>query len=161
MHHRIAAFLLGAWLCGSLFMMFVATGNFNTVDSVLNSPQARPAIQTAGHEQARFLLRFMAGQANQVFFTAWELAQIILGVALAGFLLFGVRNRLLASLAGCLVVLAAFQHFRVTPEMISLATQLDTPASASRFSGLHALYGVIEVVKLLLALVMAGLLLRI
>ena len=39
MHHtRIAAFLLGALLLGSVFMAFVATENFQTVSRILQSP---------------------------------------------------------------------------------------------------------------------------
>src|SRR5713101_435194 len=99
MHHRIAAFLLGAWILGSLFMMFVATQNFGTVDRVLAS--APPTmIQAMGSEHARQLLRYMAGQENQLFFVTWEFAQIVLSATLAGLLLFGVGNRLLATLAG-------------------------------------------------------------
>ena len=158
MHHRIAAFLLGAWILGSLFMMFVATQNFRTVDRVLTS--APPAmIQAIGNEQVRFLLRYMAGQENQLFFVTWEFAQIALSATLAGLLFFGIGNRVLATLAGGLFLLTAVQRFWVTPEMISLAGQLDTSALASRFSGLHALYGGIEVLKLLIALASACILL--
>ena len=34
-HTRIAAFLLGAWLLGTLFMIFVATQNFADPDVVV------------------------------------------------------------------------------------------------------------------------------
>ena len=35
MHHqRIAAFVLGAWIMGSLFMIFVATQNFQMADAL-------------------------------------------------------------------------------------------------------------------------------
>ena len=158
MHRRIAAFLLGAWILGSLFMMFVATQNFGTVDRVLAS--APPTvIQAMGSEHARQLLRYMAGQENQLFFVTWEFAQIVLSATLAGLLFFGVGNRLLATLAGGLFLLTAVQRVWVTPEMISLAGQLDTTALASRFTGLHAIYGGIEVLKLLIALAIACLLL--
>jgi hypothetical protein len=150
MHRRIAAFLLGAWILGSLFMMFVATQNFGTVDRVLAS--APPTmIRAMGSEHARQLLRYMAGQENQLFFVTWEFAQIVLSAALAALLFFVVGNRFLAILAGGLFLLTAVQRFWVTPEMISLAGQLDTATLASRFSGLHAIYGVIEVLKLLIA----------
>jgi hypothetical protein len=157
MHYRIAAFLLGAWILGSLFMMFVATQNFRTVDRVLTSAPA--TIQAIGNEQARYLLRYMAGQENQLFFVVWEFAQIVLSATLAGLLFFGVGNRLLATLAGGLFLLTAVQRFWVTPEMISLAGQLDTSALASKFAGLHAIYGSVEVLKLLIALALACILL--
>ena len=146
MHHRIASFLLGCWILGSLFMMFVATGNFKIAD----------AAQDA---HTRQLLRLMAGQANQMFFLTWELAQIILAAALAGLFFFGVGSRLLASLSTALLLVTVSQHFWITPEMVALTAQLDSAASANRFAMLHAVYGVLEVLKLLIALVIAGILL--
>jgi len=62
------------------------------------------------------------------------------------------------------VIIAAFQHFRVTPEMISLGRLVDFGAGAgspayNQFWRLHGLYGVLEVVKLILLAVVAGFLL--
>ena len=158
MYHRIASFLLGCWILGSLFMMFVAIENFGAVDRVLAS--APPAmIQAGGNEQARPLLRYMAGLENQKFFVTWELAQVLLSAALAAVFFFGVGSRWLSSLAGALLLLTVFQHFWITPEMILLSVHLDTAASSNRFAALHATYGIIEVLKLLIALIIAGLLL--
>jgi hypothetical protein len=160
MHYRIAAFLLGAWILGSLFMMFVATQNFRTVDRVLTSapPHAEQTIQTLGPGRARDLLRYLAGEENQLFFNSWETTQLILGVGLAGVLFFGAHNKLLAGLAAGLLILTAFQHFQVTPEMIALSRSIDTQSSPpNQFWRLHALYGGIEVLKLLVALLLAGL----
>jgi hypothetical protein len=162
MHHRIAAFLLGAWILGSLFMMFVATQNFRTVDRVLTSapPQAEQMIQALGQDRARNLLRYLAGEENQLFFNSWEAAQLILGAALAGVLFFGAHNKLLAGLAAGLLILTAFQHFQVTPEMIALSRSIDVQSTPpNQFWRLHAIYGGIEVLKLLLALATAGILL--
>ncbi len=158
MNHRMAAFLLGCWILGSLFMMFVATENFGTADRMLNSPENQKIIQPLGRDPARVLLRDMAGQENQLFFVSWEIAQLILGVALAVFLV-AAGNRLLASLAGVLVILAAIQHFAVTPRMLSLVSQLQAPAAADDFGKLHALYGMIEVGKLIIAILLAVVLL--
>jgi hypothetical protein len=63
-----------------------------------------------------------------------------------------------------MVIVAIFQHFRVTPEMIALGRLVDfgggTGSAAYRqFWRLHALYGVLEVVKLALLIVAAAILL--
>lgn len=167
MHHsRIAAFLLGAWLLGSLFLAFVATRNFRTVDAVLASPppEASKMIQTLGRDHARQLLRYLAGEENRQYFDSWELAQILLGIVLIGFLLFGVEKRLLAGLAGAMLLLTVFEHLKITPDLIWLGRSINflAPAAESQargqFGKLHAIYGVIEVVKLLFALALAGLL---
>jgi hypothetical protein len=165
MHHpRIAAFLLGSWLLGSLFLAFVATGNFRTVDTVLNSPPpaASQMIQTLGRENARQLLRYLAGEENRGYFEAWELAQLVIGTALAGFLLVGSKNRLLAGLAGAMLALTLFQHFKITPEMLSTGRSIDFLPRAiesealRQFWKLHGIYGGIEAVKMLLAATIAG-----
>jgi len=164
--HRIAAFLAGCLILGSLFMIFVATQNFATVDRVLAAPphEATPMFQTLGPENARLLLRYLAGEENRLFFTSWELAQIALGVLLTTVLLLAIKGRLLAGLAGAMLIIALFQHFRVTPEMIALGRLVDfgggsASAAYSQFWRLHGLYGVLEVVKLAVLTIVAGILL--
>jgi hypothetical protein len=164
--HRTAAFLSGCLILGSLFMIFVATENFQTVDRVLASPppEAAQMFQTLGPDNARLLLRYLAGEENRLFFVTWELAEIGLGLALTAILLFAIRSGLLAGLAGGMVIIALFQHFRVTPEMISAGRLIDFGAGAgsaayNQFWRLHGLYGVLEVVKLVLVIVVAGFLL--
>lgn len=164
--HRIAAFLAGCLILGDLFMIFVATQNFATVDRVLAAPQSQPAaqmFQKLGPEDARLLLRYLAGEENRLFFTSWEWAQIALGLLLTALLL-SVRSLLLAGLGGTMLIIALFQRFRVTPEMIELGRLVDFGGGAgsaaySQFWRLHGLYGALEVAKLALLVVLAGILL--
>jgi hypothetical protein len=147
MHHqRIAAFLLGAWIVGSLFMIFVATQNFRMAD-------------TLGDANTHATLRDMAGRLNQVFFVAWERAELALGIALTGILFFGAKKRLQGTLSAAVLLLVAVQHLQVTPQMLTLSAHLDSAAQASQFAKLHAIYGVLEVVKLVIAFALAALLL--
>lgn len=164
--HRIAAFLTGCLILGSLFMIFVATQNFGTVDRVLAAPphQAAQIFQTLGPENARLLLRYLAGEENRLFFTSWELAQIALAALLTATLLLSVKSRLMAGMAGAMLIIALFQHFRVTPEMITLGRLVDFGGGAgsaayNQFWRLHGLYGVLEVVKLILLAIVAAILL--
>ena len=147
-------------------MIFVATQNFATVDRVLAAPpqEAAQMFQTLGPENARLLLRYLAGEENRLFFTNWELTQIALGALLTAVLLLAIQSRLLAGLVGAMLIIALFQHFRVTPEMIALGRLVDFgggsgSAAYSQFWRLHGLYGVLEVVKLALLVVVAGILL--
>ena len=158
MHYsRISAFLLGALLTGSLFMAFVATGNFQTVSEILKSPppQADKMIKVLGDENARLLLRYLAGEENRLFFQTWEIAELVLGLLLAVLFLAG-NKRLLAGLAGAIVILTVFQHFKITPEWVWQGRAIDfvpatgDPTARQQFFKLHAAYGVIEAVKLLL-----------
>lgn len=161
MHYsRIAAFLLGALLAGNLFMAWVATGNFQAVSDTLKTPppQAEKMIRTLGDENARMLLRYLAGEENRRFFQSWETIELILGVLLAGLLFLADRRRLLAGLAASVVILAALEHFKITPELVWQGRSIDfVPATADstarqQFYKLHAAYGMIEAVKLLLIL---------
>jgi hypothetical protein len=163
---RIAAFLLGCLIMGSAFMIFVATQNFATVDRVLAAPphEASRIFQTLGPEDTRLLLRYLAGEENRLFFVNWELAQIALGTLLTAVLLLWLKRRLLAGLAGTMVIVALFQHFEVTPEMLALGRLVDFSGGASsaaygQFWRLHGLYGVLEVVKLVLLIVASAILL--
>src|SRR5580692_9591493 len=159
--HRVAAFLAGCLILGSLFMIFVATQNFGTVDRVLAAPpqEAAPMFQTLGPENARLLLRYLAGEENRLFFTSWELAQIGLGALATAILLLAIKSRLLAGFMGAMLIVALFQHFRVTPEMIALGRQVDfgqaSAGAYNQFWRLHGLYGVLEVGKLVLLAIVA------
>src|SRR6202035_4555600 len=164
--YRIAAFLAGCLILGSGFMIFVATQNFGTVDRVLAAPlpEAAQIFQSLGPENARLLLRYLAGEENRLFFLTWELAQIALGALLTAILLVAIKSRLLAGLTGVMVILALFQHFQVTPQMIALGRLVDFGGGAGSVAytqvwRLHGLYGVLEVVKLALLIIVAALLL--
>jgi hypothetical protein len=159
MHYsRISAFLLGAILTGSLFMAFVASGNFQTVSEILKTPppQADKMIKVLGDENARLLLRYLAGEENRLFFETWETTQLVLGLLLAALLFLGGNKRLLAGLAGAIMILTVFQHFKITPELVWQGRAIDfvpatgDPTARQQFFKLHAAYGVIEVVNLLL-----------
>ena len=165
MHYsRISAFLLGVLLAGSLFMAFVATENFQTVSNILKSPppQAEKMIRSLGDENARLMLRYLAGEENRLFFQIWETAQLVLGLLLAALLFLTSKRRLLAGLAATMVILTVFQHFRITPELLWQGRSIDfvpvTAESTARqqFFRLHAAYGVIEAVKLLLVIVIGA-----
>src|SRR5690242_2198711 len=128
MHYtRVAAFLLGACILGSLFVAFVATQNFQTVDEVLKSPppEAWKMIQGLGNDSARHLLRHLAGEENRRVFETWELAQISIALALTASFLFGVKNRVLAGLAVAIVILTLFEHLKLTPELTWLGRSID------------------------------------
>ena len=167
MHYsRIGAWILGAWLAGSAFMAFVATQNFRRAEEVLSAPppEIGRIIQTAGSADSRLLLRHLVGEQNRFYFNSWELAQFALGLVLCGILFLEPNNRKLLGFAGPMLGLTAFTHFIMTPELIWLGRVIEfqPPSSPQRdqFWRLHVMYGVMEVVKILLGAVLAGLLFR-
>jgi hypothetical protein len=58
-----------------------------------------------------------------------------------------------------MLILTVFQHFKITPELVWQGRSIDfvpvagDPAARQQFGRLHAAYGMIEVVKLLLLIV--------
>lgn len=141
-------------------MMAVATGNFQTVDRVLEAPAPPVAeyIQKLDGESARIFLRHLAAEQNRRYFDQWETVQLALGVALAVTLFFGVRaNRLVMGACGLLLLLVIVQHWLLTPELVLTGKSIEfiSPDEFSleraRFEGYHRLYSALEVLKMALA----------
>jgi hypothetical protein len=92
----------------------------------------------------------------------WELVEIVIGILLIGVLLLGLENKLLTGVAGAMVILTIFEHFKVTPELNWLGRSIDfTPWAAEsqqrdQYWKLRTVYQVIDVVKLILALGITG-----
>jgi hypothetical protein len=165
---RIACLLLGGWLGGSLFMTAVATQNFRSVDRTLEraEPEAVEAVNRLGGEDAaRTFLRHHVGEQNRFYFAAWEYAQLGLGCALFLILLFGSRQRKRAIAVSLLMLcLVGVMRSSVTPSITALSRELDFAASEretpirSQFRAWHSAYSVIELTKLGLGLLLAGML---
>jgi hypothetical protein len=161
---RFACLLLGAWMTGSLFMMWVATQNLETVDRVIHEAKGRAAeqIQEIGREPARLFLRHLAAEQNRLYFQGWEQVQLIFGVLLLLILFFGTDARppvLLGVLLMTIVV--ALMHWLMTPEIIKLGRAIEFVPDArdsvarSRFWGFHTAYATIDVIKTVMAALIA------
>ena len=168
--HRFAAFLLGAWLAGCLFMDMVATQNFRSVDRLLAAPtpQLAERVQAmGGHDAARILLRHQVAEQNRWYFETWEEIQIVLGVALFLVLLFGaVADRWMLFFTLLMLAIVLIAHFFLTPGITRLGRTIDfaPPGTSSpdrtRFWILHGAYSGSELIKLGVGIVLAVLLLR-
>src|SRR5260370_5105587 len=153
MHHgRLASFLLGAWLAGSVLMLWIATQSLSVVDDAIGSPPAAAAkiIKSLGKDNARALLRYSAGEQNRFLFEGWELAQMALAAGLILVLILGLKSRLLAGLTAGMLLLVLFAHFRVTADLAYLGKNIEfTPLAAEslerdQFWRQHAVYSAIE-----------------
>ncbi len=162
---RLCSLLLGAWLAGSLFMVWVATHNLGNVDPMMANPgmQAQRHIRDIGPDRVRMLMRFQAGELNRYYFETWEVAEIILGIVLAVTLLFATNgNRLMMALAGGMIAIPLIQHFTITPQILELGRGLDfaTPdqmqAERQSFWGYHNFYSMLEIVKIALGFGLAA-----
>jgi hypothetical protein len=162
---RFACLLLGAWLAGIAVMATVATQNFRTVDRILIDPHpgAAQELKTIGHETARMLLRWEAGEQNRRLFEIWETAQLAMALAVFFVLLFGsTEGKYALALCLGLLVVVIVQRFLLTPMMTSLGRMIDfipdTARSPERikFGVLHLGYGGLEAFKCLIGILLAG-----
>jgi len=164
---RLAMFLTGAWIAGSLCMVMVATQNFRAVDRLLDSPapEAAERIQTlGGRDAARVFLRYHSSELNRFYFAMWERAQIALGVGLLIALWpGGIVDKLLC---GAMLVIVLAGRFWLTPEITLVGRSIDwVPQAAANplrayFWKLHGIYSASEVAKQLIGLALAVRLLR-
>ena len=162
---RLASFILGAWLLGSLFMAFLATQSFKNVDRILNSPPPAVAkyIEDVGMDVTRLLLRYQSSELNRFFFEAWGVVQLGIGAAfLAACLLTAHRSKFLIFASVGMILLVAYNTFYVLPTMVSLGRSFDflpptaAPQDRENFQDYHVMYSVGEVIKLLLGVALAA-----
>jgi hypothetical protein len=156
--------MLGLWLAGGLFMAWVATQNFRSVDRLLSheNPTATIRLKPFGAD-ARAILRFQAAEQNRWYFRKWETIQLLAGFAFFVLMLFGSREDKFI-LLGVLVLLAlvALQRFLLTPEVTALGRMIDFLPSdqpspeRNRFWVTHTAYSGVEVGKWVLTLFLAG-----
>ena len=165
---RAASWILGLWLGSSVFMIAVATRNFRMVDTLIAQPSAgmRERLNRIPADEVRLLLRHQASELNQLYFSTFEIAGIVLAVALVALTFTGPgASRILKGIALLLLVLVAVEHLVLTPEIIRLGRLADfrileagTP-EYERFWMFHGAYSALELVKLALLVLASGLLL--
>jgi hypothetical protein len=162
--HRLASLIIGIWLGISVFMDFVATQNFKNVPRVMSSIDIRAvenARKVGDMEALRHVLRYSAGEINRYLFEQWEWTELMLGLALFLVLLFaGTYQKAAMSLCILMMCIVASQRFYLTPRITLLGRQLEFgDAASNRFAAFHAAYGIVELSKIGLGLILAGFLL--
>ncbi len=162
---RLASFLLGGWMVGSLIVIFVAIHNDTGIDRLLET-QVEPAaklLDQVGRSNARALLRHQAGQLNERVLLRWEQVQIALGLALTGSLVFATHRRLMPILlASLMLVMVVFLHLAISPEIGWLERDIDflpagtLAAQVRRLSAMQVVYAATEAAKLVVGGLLAA-----
>jgi hypothetical protein len=162
---RVGAFLIGAWLLGSLLVAFVSSQGYLNVDRFFSSPptQISKELDDVGPEVMRQILRYQASQHIRHLTETWEVIQLGLGFALlATSFLTPHRSRIVIIGAALMVVMVLVMYFRLTPIMNALARSYDflplTAAIQERdaFSHYAVWYRVLEILKAVLGIVITG-----
>ena len=157
---------MSVWLDTTLFMWFVATRSFGTVDKVLKKPSAplTEASKTLSPDQTRSLLRFAASEINRTYFWSYGITQIALG-ALLLLLLWrqAPRDTISLAIVGAMLGLVLVLTLGVTPLVVSIGRRIDfvprnpPPPVMPRFWMLHGAFTGLDALKFLAGL---GLLIR-
>ena len=162
MKRDAALAVLGAWVMGTIFMVFVAAENFYLVDRLIN---LRPSagfsniVDSVGAVPIREFMRYQASELNRLFFVAWGATQVLLGSALV-WLTWRWGSRRIRVASAVMLLLAAVLAAGLTPPILSVGRALDfvprdpQPAELATFGLLHAAYTIADLGKLSLALIL-------
>jgi hypothetical protein len=163
---RLAAFLLGGWIAGSIFMVTLVITNLRAANSAFQGTMPEPVhqmLQNAGLENVRMLVQFHASEMTRTYLSRWELLQIVLGIGFLFVLVFATHTRRAPLFfGGMMVVLVAFLHFFIAPELAYIGRQLDfVPRDSNidlrlRLWMLTQVYFVLDAVKVLIGLGLAA-----
>lgn len=150
--------MLGAWLGGCVLMAFIYVRSLEAAGVVLNAPAAPVAniAKKLGYDETAELVRHVAAQEVRNIRDSWELGQILLAFVLAGCLFVSTQRRVFPLvLVGMMLVMVAFQHFTVSPELAYRGRDVDFPPDSTnvglvtRVWALRQVYFGVEIVKLL------------
>lgn len=164
MRDRCALLLVGAWIAGSIFVMVVATQNFHTIDWLIRASENsvfRATVHEVGEPRVRDLLRYLSSELNRLYFGEWNVAQLALGAGVVMLVARRADARRLRILAGAMIAIVIVMLAWMTPEITAIGRRLDfvprtpPPAELGRFWILHGIYTTLEIVKLVLAFVIA------
>ena len=164
MKERWAMLAIGMWICGTLIVSFVAAENFFTVDRLLTGSMNSTfpiLVGKLGQPQSRDLLRYLSSELNRLYFQAWNVMQFVIGALILWLI---ARNPAATKARwGIVVMLAVVVLMMVwlTPEITALGRSLDfvprdpPPPSMHRFWILHGTYTILEIGKLIVAVIVA------
>src|SRR5688572_21168487 len=161
MHNRrFGAFLIGAWLIGTVMVWFATSQGLLNVERTLSTPpqQVAKEFDDMGPDVTRQILRHQAMQLNRRIVETWEIIQLgMAGALLATSFLTTHRSKTTIISAILLMILSAFAAFYLTPAMNALGRSYDflPPTAALRereaFQRLDVWHRVANVLSLLTA----------
>jgi hypothetical protein len=165
MHTRRAcAFLIGAWLLGSLLVSLFTSQSLANVDRLLSDPPPamREVLQSLGSDVLGQTLRHGAAHLNRRLIATWNAVQLGLGAALLVTAILTVRRSKVVIVCTLLMLaIVAAKHFYLRPVMNALAAapEFHTAGSASALREQFLQYSVwarvLEIFKLLAGLAIA------
>jgi len=166
---KFALVCMAVWLTGTLWMALVATQNFYTIYRLID---ARPnaafsaTVEKLGEPESRFLLMYLSSELNRLFFQVWGLIQIAIGILALWFVVKIPGANMPKVLIVCMLGISLLFAGVITPQIVSVGRSLDfvprvpAPPQLRTFGLLHAVYTVLDGIKLILGVIVIGWLLR-
>lgn len=163
----MAAFVLGAWGGGTLFMWMVAMKNFQVVETILGAPTEAfsETASALSADNLRLVMRYQASEVNRLFFDGWGMVQVVLAAAFL-WPAWKLGGRLLPATAVLLLVTCLVLQLYVVPETIRLGRIIDflprdpAPLESVLFWKLHHAYTGLDMIKFFVILGSFGAVLR-
>lgn len=154
---RLAAFFLGAWLLGCLFIdLVVKPQSVGQIDRIIQTPPTQVAkdMEELGAEVTRQLLRYSAWESRRAVENTWGIVQTgLIAALLSAVMLTPHRSRLMSILSISLTAMTLITAFYITPAMEHLGRTFDfIPATANSpdrdsYNTFAIWYNVLEVLK--------------
>ena len=161
---RIGAFIIGAWLIGTVLVWFATGQAIAAVQRTITDP---PLVLGKFIEQngdlAHLLLRYHSREFARHITESWEVVQLGLGGALlASALMTMHRSRILVGLTIVLMLVTASEFWLITKPLNVLSRDLDfartgnTAGAVDRVQNLQVWHRVLEILKLGLVVMAAA-----
>lgn len=162
---RLAAFLLGAWLFGSLLFTYVSMQSIAQVERIIATPpqQLTREIDNMGYDVTRQLLRYQSVETTRHLYPIWGVLEIGMAISfLVAVTLTAHRSRILIVLGGLMLILTGLTHFWLNPSLTATGRAVDflapgaTSFERTSYENLLIWQRVFEVLKILLGVAVAG-----
>ena len=164
---RLACFLLGCWLMGSVLMLCVTSWNSDAADALAgsHSPETSKLFAPLRGEQVRMLVFHMANDASRSYGAVWEIMQLVIGLGIAVALFLERRTRLYSIAIGLMLLLVLFECFVILPQLDWLGRSVDfvpwktSSPTRDQYWNLRAVFLGMESLKLLIGFGLTAILL--
>ena len=162
---RVATFILGVWLGGSLMMLLLQTANLHFTASLLATPsdQAAEFLKHGAQQDYALMMHYQAAEQNRRYEDIWEDVEFGLGAILAATLFLGTQRRIFPmAICGLMLVMLIFEHVGVTPSLGYRGRETDFPPGNAAVDALVRMYALgqifawVEGSKLVLGILLAG-----
>jgi hypothetical protein len=161
---RFGAFLVGAWLLGTVLVWFFNTQTVMTVERFFSNPptQAIRHVEGTDADVLRPILRHQALHTNRLVTETWEAIQLGICAALLVVSIFTAhRSKVTVACGAVMMIIMACMAFYLTPRVHGIAQALDflphdaAPGQRAVLAGLEVWRRTLEVLKTSLGLLIS------